>query len=105
MRRDMLEALRLEQQRNRAPAKGTGRAKAPRAPRSTADETRPELDPNQPELSEAEHGAAVGSEGGAADAAPARKRRRRRKPAGGGAGASAEGGGGGGARAADSSAD
>jgi len=116
VRRDMLEALRLEQQRNRAPAKGPGRAKTPRAPRSAAGhpgEARPELDPHRPELGEAEHGAAVGSEGGAADAAPARKRRRRRKPAGGGAGAGAGaggeggggGGGGGGARAADSSAD
>jgi poly(A) polymerase len=96
VRGDMLEAVRLEQQRKRPAGKGPGRAKAPKAGTAAAHPVA--LDYKPEPGGDAEPDAGAGSEAAAADAAPARKRRRRRKPAGAGS-ASADG-----ARAADTDA-
>lgn len=84
VRRDMVEAIRLEQQR----AKGPG--KASRSRRRRADDESPATEapavPSAPEVAAAETEGEGGSE-----AAPRKRRRRRRKPAGGG-GAPADGG-------------
>ena len=91
VRRDMVEAVRVEQQRAKAPGK-TPRSRRRRADDPTGDEA---MAPAAPAVPEAVAPTPDGPDGEApGPTAPRKRRRRRRKPAGGGegGGAPADGG-------------